>query len=182
MLTTSRLLLRQWQPDDAEPFARLNADPAVMAHFPALLSRTESDAAMTRYQQSIADNGWGLWAVERRDNGVFIGFVGLNLPRYETPFTPCVDIGWRLARDAWGQGFATEAAKTCLAFGFGSLQLAEIVSFTSKDNLRSQQVMQRLGMQRDPAGDFLHPMIPASHRVAPHVLYRLSAQHWFHTT
>ncbi len=178
MLQTARLHLRQWQETDAPAFAALNADPDVMACFPALLNRQESDEMLSRCRQRIAEQGWGFWAVERRDNHQFIGFVGLNRPRFDAHFTPCIEIGWRLARDAWGQGFASEAARACLQYGFDQQGLTEIVSFTSQHNLRSQAVMQRLGMKRNPADDFLHPNLPVEHRLALHQLYRLSAQDW----
>lgn len=178
MLQTSRLLLRQWRDSDAAAFATLNADPEVMAYFPAPLTRQESDQAMARYQQHFADRGWGFWAVERRESAAFIGFVGLNVPNYALPFAPCVEIGWRLARSAWGSGLASEAARAALRYGFEALNLEEIVSFTSQHNQRSQAVMQRLGMRRDWQNDFLHPKLSGDHWLAPHVLYRLTTAQW----
>lgn len=177
-LKTERLLLRQWLPEDAAPFAELNADPQVMEHFPARLSAAESDTAMARYRQSIVEQGWGFWAAQELTTGQFIGFVGLNRPRFEAAFTPCVEIGWRLQRSAWGQGYASEAARACLQFGFGTLKLTEIVSITFRGNLRSQRVMQRIGMSRDLAGDFLHPLLAPEHPITPHVLYRLTLADW----
>ena len=178
MLETERLRLRQWQARDAEPFAAMLADPDVMRYFPATLDRQQSDALMTRLQQRISESGYGFWAAERRDTGTFIGFVGLNVPDYTLPFAPCVEIGWRLARSAWGHGLASEAARAALRYGFDVLQLPEIVSFTSEHNLRSQAVMQRLGMQRDVHGDFLHPKLASDHWLACHVLYRLTVADW----
>lgn len=150
----------------------MNADPAVMAHFPATLSRAESDAAAERVQGHFRAHGFGWWVVEAPD-APFAGFVGLAHVRFEAPFTPAVEIGWRLARAHWRRGYATEAARAALVFGFGSLGLAEIVSFTAIPNAPSQAVMRRLGMTHDPAGDFDHPWLPEGHPLRRHVLYRL---------
>ena len=173
MLTTERLLLRQWRESDREPFAALNADPEVMEHFPATLTRAQSDAFADRIESHLAERGWGLWAVQVVDGPEFIGYVGLAVPGFTAGFTPCVEIGWRLARAAWGQGYATEAARAVLAYAFGPLALAEVVSFTSVTNLRSQAVMRRLGMAHDPVDDFDHPALPEGHRLRRHVLFRL---------
>jgi RimJ/RimL family protein N-acetyltransferase len=167
VIRTERLMLRQWREEDRDPFAALNADPEVMEHFPSTMTREQSDAFVDFNVATIAARGWGLWAVEA-DSG-FIGFVGLNEP----DFMPGVEVGWRLARDAWGHGYATEAARAAIAYGFDELGLQEIVSFTSTTNLRSQRVMQRLGMTHDPADDFDHPRI-ADPRLRRHVLYRLA--------
>lgn len=170
-LRTPRMLLRQWQETDREPFAEMNADPEVMEHFPGLLSRTESDAFADRLRAGLEERGWGLWAVEI--TGTFVGFVGLSLATFDAPFTPAVEIGWRLARPYWGQGLATEAARAVLDHAFGPLALDEIVSFTATTNLRSQRVMQKLGMHHDPADDFDHPALLEGHRLRRHVLYRI---------
>lgn len=146
MIETGRLLLRRWRDSDREPFAALNADPLVMEHFPATLSREESDALVDRIEAGFEQNGFGLWAVEA--SGSFIGFTGLSVPTFTARFTPCVEVGWRLARTAWGHGYATEAARAVLDHGFGGLGLAEIVSFTVVDNVRSRAVMRRIGMTR----------------------------------
>jgi RimJ/RimL family protein N-acetyltransferase len=172
-LRTERLLLRQWRDGDLEPFAAMNADPEVMRHFPALLDREESDEAAGRIRAKIAEDGWGLWATEVVGVAPFVGFVGLWVPSLELHFTPCVEIGWRLAREHWGRGYATEAASASLAYGFEELGLEEIVAWTSVGNERSRRVMERLGMTRDPADDFDHPLIPVGHHARPHVLYRL---------
>jgi ribosomal-protein-alanine N-acetyltransferase len=172
-LETPRLLLRQWRASDREPFAALNADPVVMEHFVAPIGQAESDAFVDRQIANLAGRGYGLWAVEVRDGAPFIGFVGLESPAYEAPFTPAVEVGWRLARAAWGNGFATEAARAALDFGFDRLRLGEIVSFTAPANVRSIAVMERLGMTRDPADDFDHPRVPPGHPLRRHVLYRL---------
>lgn len=177
-LRTGRLLLRRWRDEDRGPFAALNADPDVMEHFPSALTRAESDALAGRIESFLEANGYGLWAVERLDRGEFIGFVGLSVPSFEAPFTPAVEAGWRLAREHWGHGFATEAARAAVADGFERLGLEEIVSFTALSNVRSQAVMRRLGMTRDPAEDFDHPRLPEGHPLRRHVLYRLSRSSW----
>jgi RimJ/RimL family protein N-acetyltransferase len=171
-LPTDRLLLRRWRPEDRAPFAALNADPEVMEHFPARLNRPESDVFVDRIEAGFAEHGFGLWAVEVRATGEFIGFTGLSVPSFDAPFTPAVEIGWRLARPAWGHGYASEAARRALAAAFTTYGVAEVVSFTSVDNLRSQAVMRRIGMTHDPADDFGHPRIPPDDRLHRHVLYR----------
>ena len=172
-LRTERLVLRQWRDEDREPFAALNADPVVMEHFPSTMTREESDAYIDRVAALIDERGWGTWAVEVAASGEFIGFVGLNEPRFEAHFTPAVEIGWRLGRNAWGHGYATEAARAVLAYAFEELELDEVVSFTTVENHRSRRVMERIGMTRDPADDFEHPNVTVE-RVRPHVLYRLA--------
>jgi RimJ/RimL family protein N-acetyltransferase len=172
-LRTERLLLREWRDDDLEPFAALNADPEAMRHFPKLLTREESDERVRQIREHFERHGFGLWAVEIRNGTPFIGFVGLSTPRFEPPFTPFVEVGWRLARQSWGHGFATEGARAALAFGFERLGLPEIVSSTVPDNVRSRRVMERLGMTRDPADDFDHPLLAEGHPLRKHVLYRL---------
>ena len=176
-LPTPRLLLRQWRDSDRAPFAALNADPLVMKHFPAQLSRAQSDALADRCLRELHRHGYGLWAVEVRTSGDFIGFVGLAAPHWQASFTPCTEIGWRLARPAWGHGYATEAANEVLAMAFGRAGLDAVVSFTTTRNLRSQQVMQRIGMSRDPSEDFDHPLVPDA-ALRRHVLYRLSRTDW----
>lgn len=178
MLETPRLILRNWQVSDREPFFAMNRDPRVMEFMPRLLSREESDAFIDRAARRMQENGFGLWALERKDNGRFIGFTGLNSPDWEAHFTPCVEIGWRLEFGAWGNGFATEAAMAALRFGFGEIQLEEIVSFTVPANVRSRRVMERIGMSPDHAGDFVHPQIPEGNPLKSHVLYRLSREDW----
>jgi RimJ/RimL family protein N-acetyltransferase len=172
-LRTERLILRRWREEDREPFARMNADPAVMEFFPALLSRAESDAGVERVEAGLAQRGFGFWAAELRESGEFIGFIGLSVPNFQAPFTPCVEIGWRLAAKHWGKGLATEGARAAVDYGFGTLALAEIVSFTTTTNQRSRRVMEKIGMTRDPQADFDHPLIPVGSRVRRHVLYRL---------
>ena len=174
---TPRLRLRQWRAADREPFAALNADPEVMEFFPATLDRAASDRAIDNWQAQIAERSWGLWAAEIRDTGQFIGFVGLTIPRYALPFCPCVEVGWRLARRFWGQGFATEAARGALGVGFGTLELVEIVSYTALANLRSRAVMERIGM-RNMQQDFEHPAVPENHPLRLHCLYRITRDEW----
>lgn len=171
-LVTERLRLRQWREEDRAPFAALNADPRVMEFFPSTRSRAESDALIDRHSALIDAGEPALRAVEVTATGAFIGFVGLAVPHFEASFTPCVEIGWRLARDAWGQGYASEAARVVLAHAFDDLGLDEVVSFTAVVNLRSQAVMERIGMTRDPADDFDHPLLDPTDRLSRHVLYR----------
>ena len=177
-LTTARLLLRQWRDADLPAFAALNADQRVMEFFPKTLQADESDALAAAIRANIEHRGFGLWAVEVRGVADFIGFVGLHVPRFESHFTPCVEIGWRLAFEHWGRGYATEAARVSLAFGFERLGLEEIVSFTVPLNVRSRHVMEKIGMRRSSADDFDHPMLPQGHPIRRHVLYRLARPQW----
>jgi ribosomal-protein-alanine N-acetyltransferase len=177
-LRTDRLVLRRWRASDRGSFAALNADPQVMEHLPALLTRAESDTVIDRVEAHFDQHGFGLWALEVAATGEFIGFTGLSTPRFPAHFTPAVEIGWRLAGSAWGRGYASEAARRALAFGFEDVGLPEIVSFTAVDNLRSRAVMARIGMTHDPVADFEHPLVPAGGRLRRHVLYRLTARRW----
>jgi RimJ/RimL family protein N-acetyltransferase len=175
---SERLILRRWQPLDREPFARLNADPRVMEHFPAPLTAEESGQAVDRIEAHFTERGFGLCAAELRETREFIGFIGLSRPRLVAHFTPCVEIGWRLASDYWGRGLATEGAGEMLRYGFEHLALDEIVSFTVAANLRSRRVMEKLGMIRDSADDFDDPGLPPGHPMRRHVLYRLKGREW----
>lgn len=177
-LRTDRLLLRHWREEDREPFAALNDDPAVMEHFPHHLTPEQSDAMADRIGAFLDEHGWGLWAVEVLDTGRFIGFTGLAVPRFEEHFTPCVEVGWRLARDGWGHGYATEAARAGVAHGFTELGLEEIVAMVVPANDRSQSVMRKLGMTRDVEADFDHPLVEEGSPVRRHRLYRLSREEW----
>lgn len=179
MIRTRRLLLRRWRRTDRAPFAAMNADPAVMEHFPGTLSRAASDAAADDIERHFAVHGWGLWAVEIPGDAPFIGDVGL-WPATSTLGHEAVEVGWRLARPYWGRGYASEAARAALRFGFDDLGLEEIVSFTVPQNIRSIAVMERIGMVRDPADDFDHPRVePATHpHLVRHVLYRLERSSW----
>ena len=172
-LRTPRLRLRQWSDADLEPFAELNADPEVMRHFPAPLTRARSDALALGQRVLIAERGWGLWAVEVVESSAFIGFVGLSEANFDAHFTPAVEVGWRLARAHWGHGYATEAARAAIAHGFDEVGLDEIVSFTTVGNDRSRRVMERLGLTHDPADDFEHPLLAPGDPLRPHVLYRI---------
>lgn len=175
---TGRVLLRGWTDADRAPFAAMNADARVMEHFPETYSRERSDAFVDRIEQRWRDLGYSLWAVERLDSEEFIGYVGLWPATFEAPFTPAVEVGWRLAAEHWGHGFATEGARAALDHGFGPCGLDEIVSFTAVRNVRSWRVMERLGMLRDPTGDFEHPAAPAGHPSRPHVFYRMPRGRW----
>ena len=175
-LRTERLWLRRWTAADREPFAAMNADARVVEHLPAPLSREESDTFVDRIEGHFDRHGFGLWAVEIPAVTSFAGFVGLSVPRFESHFTPCVEIGWRLAAPYWGRGYATEGARAALAVGFETLGLGEIVSSTVPGNLRSRRVMEKIGMARDPADDFDHPALPEGHRLRRHVLYRIAAR------
>jgi RimJ/RimL family protein N-acetyltransferase len=172
-LQTDRLRLREWRDSDLAPFAALNADPCVMGHFPRPLDGAESDAVVMRIRDHFARHGFGLWAVEVPGVAEFVGFVGLSVPSFEAHFMPCVEIGWRLAQEFWGRGYATEAARAALEFGFHNLGLTEIVSFTVPANLRSRAVMERIGMSHSEADDFDHPSIPSGHPLRRHVIYRI---------
>jgi RimJ/RimL family protein N-acetyltransferase len=173
-IQTDRLRLRRWREADRSPFADMNADPRVMEHFPKTLSREESDAAVARNEAHFGEHGYGSWAVEIPNVAPFAGFIGLCIPRFEAHFTPCVEIGWRLAAEYWGRGYATEGARAALVFGFETLKLDEIVSFTVPANLRSRRVMEKLGMTHDPVDDFDHPLLAEGSPLRRHVLYRLA--------
>ena len=177
-IRTERLILRSWRAEDRKPFARLNADLQVMEFMPRTLSAKESDAFADRIEEHFRQHGFGLYATELRSGGVFIGFIGLSIPAFQTAFTPCVEIGWRLASAYWGQGLATEGAQATLRYGFEQLGLQEIVSFTVPANMRSRRVMEKLGMKRNPAEDFNHPRLEEDHRLSRHVLYRVSSIEW----
>jgi RimJ/RimL family protein N-acetyltransferase len=171
VIRTERLLLREWRDADRDDWAAMNADPEVMAYFPATLDRAQADSAFDRLSAGVGERGWGLWAVEH--DGKFLGFTGLSPVGFEAHFTPATEIGWRLRRDAWGQGFATEAARAVLAFAFDDLGIPELVSFTSVGNERSRAVMSRIGMIHDPADDFDNPNVAVGSPLRRHVLYRL---------
>ena len=170
-LTTERLLLRGWTAADRAPFTALNADPEVMAHFPAPMTQAETDAAQLRIMAGLAERGWGLWAVEVRATGAFAGFVGLNPVPDDLPPAPAIELGWRLARPYWGQGFAPEAGRAAMAFGFERLGLPELIAFTTTANAKSRRVMEKLGMTHHPEDDFDHPRLP-DWPERRHVVYR----------
>lgn len=173
-LSTDRLILRRWQSADRLAFARMNRDPAVMEFYPETLSLEKTCQMVERAEAHFDRNGFGPWAAELRQTGEFIGYIGLLIPSFEAAFTPCVEIGWRLASEHWGRGLATEGAQAAVRFAFDTLALKEIVSFTVPANLRSRCVMEKLGMIHDPRDDFDHPLLPLGHRMRRHVLYRLA--------
>ena len=172
-LQTSRLKLRQWKNSDLIAFAKLNADPEVLKFYPSTLKKNESDDMAHKIKGLIAKRGWGFWAVEEIKTKKFIGFVGLHEPTYDLPVTPCVEIGWRLAKEYWGNGYATEASNLSLDFAFNKLNLDKIYSFTSVANIKSRAVMERIGMV-NLNKNFEHPIIPKGHTLREHVLYRIT--------
>ena len=171
-LTTTRLILRPWHDDDITPFAAINQDAAVMRWIGDPLTLAQTEAWVGRMRTMWHEHGLGLFAAELRDTPGCIGYIGLSIPRFTAHFTPCVEIGWRLASAVWGQGLASEGATAVLAWAHTVLQLPEVVSFTTRGNVASQRVMQKIGMHYSPADDFDHPMLPADHPLRPHVLYR----------
>jgi RimJ/RimL family protein N-acetyltransferase len=178
LLETNRLRLRRWTSNDLEPFAALNADPEVMRHFPATLSLDQTKSFIAAVEAHFEREDFGLWATDLKETGEMIGFVGLSIPRFAADFMPCVEIGWRLSKKHWGFGYAPEAAREVLRYGFEHVKLDDVVSFTATTNLKSIRVMEKIGMRRDPAEDFDHPNLEAGHRLRRHVLYRLSREDW----
>lgn len=179
VLETERLRLRGWREADLAPIAAINGDPAVMTYLGATLDRNSSDMVIGRFLQKwVEEPQFGWWAVEHIEDRALIGLVGLGRPDFELPCSPCVEIGWRLARDYWGQGLATEAARACLKRGFAVLRLPEIVSFTVAGNARSRAVMDRLGFREEVGQDFDHPMVPEGNPLRRHVLYRMRREDW----
>jgi len=174
---TGRLSLRGWRKGDEEGFARMNSDVEVMEYYPRTLSGEESDALAVRFDSLIKKNGWGFWAVELKREEKFIGFIGLNRPTYDLPVKPCVEIGWRLAKEYWGKGYATEGAKMALKFAFQELELNRVYSFTPVLNQRSQAVMERIGM-KNVSQNFMHPLVPAHSPLSEHVLYEISKKEY----
>ncbi len=179
VLETERLLLRPWDDADRDVYAAMSADPEVMKYFPAeLMTRAAADAFVDRNQQGFAERGWGWFAVQERASGAFVGVAGLAPVRFEAPFTPAVEIGWRLVRGAWGKGFATEAARASVTFAFDELGLDEVVALAVPANEKSLAVMRRLGMTHDPADDFAHPLVPEDDPLCLCVVYRLTRERW----
>ena len=174
-IETDRLYLRQWQTSDFMTFAEMNADLDVMKYFPKPLSSKVSDSIANKCSQLIKDKGWGFWAVSLKETDTFIGMVGLNEAHADMPFAPTVEIAWRLHKDYWGQGYATEAARASLNFAFDTLGLDEVVAFTAVINEHSQLIMQRIGMSNTQQ-NFYHPMLDSNHPLAEHVLYKVTQE------
>ncbi len=170
---TAQLRFREWMDTDRKPFRAMTADPEVMRYFPSALTPEESDQLIQRIQNHFREKGFGFYAVEKKDNHEFIGFIGFFTPRFESFFTPCVEIGWRLSAASWGKGYATEGAIACLEFGFSTLGFQEVYSFTSILNKKSENVMIKSGMKK--MGEFEHPLLAAGHILRKHVLYRKTA-------
>ncbi|MFW0929145.1 GNAT family N-acetyltransferase [Providencia sp. VP23HZSY-1] len=174
-LETPRLLLRMWQEKDKLPFTLMNSHPEVMRYFPSVLSEQQSTEMLaTIIDKFSQQGGWGLWAVELKSTNEFIGFIGLNTPAKTLPFSPCIEIGWRLLPEFWHQGLATEGAKAVIQLAFEQLQITELVAFTAVPNTPSELVMKRLGMIKQP-NNFYHPALPDGHWLQEHVLYRITA-------
>jgi len=176
-LTTHRLILRQWLPNDYSLFSKINADSDVMKYYPSILTESESNRFAKKAESLISKRGWGFWAVELKEDNSFIGFVGLHEPEADLPFTPCVEIGWRLSKKYWGKGYATEAARAVLNYAFDVLQLNEVVSFASLQNAKSKSVMERLKME-NVMQNFEHPSISEGHHLREHVLYKINKAMW----
>lgn len=179
-LETDRLVLRAWRDSDLTPFAAMCADPDVMRYFPEPMTFAQTEALVEKARQKQKQDGFCFAPVETKAGHEFLGFVGLSIPRYSKPLPcdPCVEVGWRLKRSAWGKGYASEAARAWIRFGFETLHLDEIVSFTTVTNTPSRRMMERIGMKRSRKDHFLHPMLPDDHVLAPHVLYRLPRSSW----
>lgn len=171
-LKTNRLILRHWKESDLPLFYKLNSNPKVMEYFPFTLTKEQSDNMARKIQKELSEMSYGLWAVELKLNQTFIGFIGLHYQDFNTTFSPCIEIGWRLDFPFWGYGYATEGAKCALKYGINTLKIEEIVAFTPKINYRSRRVMEKLNMSYDSKDDFLHPKIPKGHPISEHVLYR----------
>lgn len=170
IIKTDRLGLRSWKEKDHESFAKMNADPRVMEHFPFLMTREQTDAYLTRIYNHFDEYGYGVYAVDILDSNEFIGYIGFSCPTWESYFTPCVEVGWRLKSESWNKGYATEGALACLEYGFKELGLDAIYSWTATDNKASERVMQKIGLVK--IDEFDHPRIEKGHRLERHVLYK----------
>jgi len=176
-IETQRLRLRQWRDSDKKPFALMNADQEVMRHFPSIRTQNQSNELVDRLFKLIDKMGYGFWAAERKDSDEFIGFIGINYVDSGLPFAPCVEIGWRLAKAHWGQGFATEGALASLDYGFIQADVGKIVSMTTLTNTPSENVMKKIGMHKC-SENFNHPEVPPGHLLSEHVLYELTKSQW----
>ncbi len=174
-IETERLVLREWSDADKPAYIEMNRDEDVMEFFPSILTAEQSLQHIERINELIKKSGYGLFAAERKEDGAFIGFTGFSHPRFEASFTPCIEIGWRIASEFWNKGYATEAAKACILFGFDQIKWNDIYSFTSVLNIRSENVMKKIGMQKE--GEFDHPLLENGHRLQKHVLYKISREH-----
>jgi RimJ/RimL family protein N-acetyltransferase len=177
IIQTERLILRQWRDSDRQSFARLNADPLVMKHFPETLTRAQSDAQIDRFRDSINRLGYGFFSVQLRSSPECIGFIGVNFSESGLPFAPCSDIGWRLSRAHWGRGYATEGAKASMDFVFQEMGVQEIVSITPVSNVASERVMQKIGLTKQ-SPNFIHPGLKQGHHLAEHLLYKINKSEW----
>ena len=177
-IQTDRLIMRQWNKDDYSAFAKMNADKDVMEFYPSILTTEQSNDMAQKIESEITVKGWGFWAIELKDKNSFVGFVGIHEPGYELPMSPCIEIGWRLAKEYWGNGYATEAGKAALDTAFKKLELTEVYSFASVSNKKSQAVMERLNMINTNK-NFEHPLIPINNPLREHVLYKIDRQQWF---
>lgn len=175
-LLTSRLKMRKWRQEDILPFSKMNSDSQVMEFFPKVLTEKETHDLVQKFEERFSQQGFGFWALELIENGQFIGFTGLNVPAFQTHFTPCVEIGWRIAHEYWGKGLAVEAAQKTIEYGFEVCSLKEIVAFTTLLNMKSRRVMEKLGMTYSPKDDFEHPLLEVEHPLRKHVLYRLKKE------
>ena len=175
---TKRLILHECQDKDFEQFFTLNQDPDVMEYFPNIFSYQETIELITKIKNKFKSNGFGFYTCELKENQQFVGSIGLNIPDFNAHFTPCVEIGWRIHKKFWGQGIAVEAAQKCLEIGFTQFNLSEIVSFTAKNNKKSERVMQKLSMSNNQSEEFYHPQLAKDHPLCLHVLYRLTKANW----
>lgn len=178
IIYTDRLILRPWCESDFKVYAKINADPRVREYFSTLLTEEESNQQIRHFMVRIEESGWGIWAVSVPGVSEFIGFIGLEQIDFTAHFTPAIEIGWRLAYEFWGQGYATEGAIAALKYGFETLKLDEIVAIATKENYRSRHVMEKIKMHHDPKEDFDHPKISEGNKLRRHVLYRLKHQEW----
>ena len=166
---TQRIVFRKWTDRDIDDFSAMNLDPEVMQFYPSLLSREQTEVSMGAIKNQFEKMGYGLYVVEHRSTNQFMGYIGFSTPSFESFFTPCTEIGWRLKRNYWGQGLASEGGAACLAFGFSNLGLQKVFSFTAAVNFRSERVMNKIGMTK--TGEFEHPKLPSDHWLRRHVLY-----------